>query len=433
MAQFNSNTGKLKNDNDTLYEVVMVAGQTGPSIYNVAGNLNASSDAFGRLRTSNPYTLFDTSFRYGDSERRWNTRTLGSASYAHDINEGLMELTVTDADGDEVLRQTDRVFSYQPGKSLLVMNTFTMASPLTNLRQRVGYFGKENGIYIEQDDDEKYIVKRSNVTGSVVNTRIAQASWNIDPLDGTGPSGLTLDLTKSQIFWMDIEWLGVGSVRTGFVIDGQFIVCHIFHHANSIAGTYITTATLPIRYEITNTGATTGSSVMKQICSTVISEGGYNALGLTRSASNPIIGKQLQNDIDNPMVSIRLRSGRTEAVAVPREITLYGLQDTAFKYKIKRNVTLTNASWTLEDSASSVEYDITADSALGGTTIFEGVFKGQATAPTFDLQGMFNHSLQLTRQIIDGDSAGDILSITIQPTTNNDDAIVSLSWQERTS
>ena len=409
----------------------MVAGQTGPSIYNVAGNLNASSDAFGRLRVSNPHTLFDNSFRYGDSERRWNTRTLGTASIAHDANEGLMELTVTDADGDEVLRQTDRVFSYQPGKSLLVMNTFTMAPALTNLRQRVGYFGKENGIYLEQDDDAKYLVKRSNVTGSIVNTRIAQANWNVDTLDGAGPSGVTLDLTKSQIFWMDIEWLGVGSVRSGFVIDGQFIVCHIFHHANSITGTYITTATLPIRYEITNTGATTGSSVMKQICSTVISEGGYNSIGLTRSASNPIVGKQLANDTDTPMISLRLRSGKTDAVVVPRELSFYGLQNTAFKYKIQRNVTLQNASWQLDDSASSVEYDLSADSVGGGQVLFEGLFKGQTTVPSIDLHEMFNHSLQLTRQIIDGDSAGDIVCITIEPTTNNDDAIASLSWQER--
>ena len=432
MAQFDTNRGTLRNNNESLYEVVMVAGQTGPSIYNVAGNLNAASDAFGRLRTSHPHTLFDSSFRYGDSERRWNTKVTGSASYAHDADEGLMELTVTSASGDEVLRQTDRVFSYQPGKSLLVMNTFTMASAQTGLRQRVGYFGKDNGIYIEQDGTDKYIVKRSGITGSPSNTRVAQANWNVDTLDGKGPSGVTLDLSKSQIFWMDIEWLGVGSVRTGFVIDGQFIVCHIFHHANSITGTYITTATLPIRYEITNTGAITGPTTMKQICSTVISEGGYTSQGLTRSASNPIIGKELQNDVDNPTVAIRLRSGRTEAVVIPRELTMYGLQNTAFKYKIKRGVTLTNPSWTLTDSASSVEYDINADSATGGTTIFEGIFKGQATAPTLDLQDMFNHSLQLTRGIIEADSTGDILCITITPTTNNDDAITALSWQEKT-
>jgi hypothetical protein len=240
-------------------------------------------------------------------------------------------------------------------------------------------------------------------------------------------------MSKSQILWTDFEWLGVGSVRMGFVINGQFICCHIFHHANEITGTYITSASLSCRYEITNTGATSGASQLKQICSTVLSEGGYTQQGLTRSASNPIIGKNLANGTDNPMVSIRLRSGRTDAVVVPREVTFYGIQATAFKYKIKRGSTLTNPSWQLTDSTSSVEYDISADSEYGGTTIFEGIFKGQTTAPVLDLAEMFNNSLQLTRGIITADSVGDILTITIRPTTNNDDAIAALSWQEKTS
>jgi hypothetical protein len=433
MAQFSTDRNAFLNNNKDVYEVVMTSGLAGPSVYVPAGNLNAATDAFGRLRTSQPFTLFDSSFRYADSERRWNTAVSGSATYTFNADQGLMDLDVTDADGDEIIRQTDRVFAYQPGKSLLVMNTFTMNQAKANLRQRIGYFTKDNGIYVEQDGTTTYLVKRSAVSGSVVNTRIAQGNWNVDKLNGTGPSGETLDMSKSQILWTDFEWLGVGSVRMGFVINGQFICCHIFHHANEITGTYITSASLSCRYEITNTGATSGASQLKQICSTVLSEGGYTQQGLTRSASNPIIGKNLANGTDNPMVSIRLRSGRTDAVVVPREVTFYGIQATAFKYKIKRGSTLTNPSWQLTDSTSSVEYDISADSEYGGTTIFEGIFKGQTTAPVLDLAEMFNNSLQLTRGIITADSVGDILTITIRPTTNNDDAIAALSWQEKTS
>src|SRR6056300_1722750 len=362
MAQFSTDRNALLNNNKDVYEVFMVGGQAGPSVYVPAGNLNAASDAFGRLRASSPHTLFDSSFRYADSERRWNTAVSGSATYTFNADQGLMDLDVTDADGDEIVRQTDRVFAYQPGKSLLVMNTFTMNEAKANLRQRVGYFTKDNGIYVEQDGTTTYLVKRSAVSGSVVNTRIAQGNWNVDKMDGTGPSGATLNMSKSQILWTDFEWLGVGSVRMGFVINGQFICCHIFHHANEITGTYITSASLSCRYEITNTGATSGASQLKQICSTVLSEGGYTQQGLTRSASNPIIGKNLANGTDNPMVSIRLRSGRTDAVVVPREVTFYGIQATAFKYKIKRGSTLTNPSWQLTDSTSSVEYDISGDS-----------------------------------------------------------------------
>ena len=131
-----------------------------------------------------------------------------------------------------------------------------------------------------------YFVERSLSLGTTI--RVAQEDWNIDKLDGTGPSGITLNSSKAQILWMDIEWLGVGSVRIGFVIDGAFIHCHTFHHSNIIESTYITSGSLPLRYEIANTGITTSTSNLKQICSSVISEGGYNLNGIQQAIGIPI-------------------------------------------------------------------------------------------------------------------------------------------------
>src|SRR5210317_587345 len=268
MANFRKDTqvfGPLGHDR-TVFEVPMIANKNGEvvttenpfpvTITQSIGysNRSTSNDAFGRLRVSNPHTLFDSSLRYGDNTEKWSeseTDNSGNSGSAHNANEGLMDITVGESSGDSIIRETKRVFSYQPGKSLLVLNTFVMNSPKTYLRQRVGYFGAENGVYLEQDNNSIYIVKRSKVTGSVVNTRILQANWNVDALDGDGVSGYTLDLTKAQILWSDFEWLGVGSVRVGFVINGQFIPVHIFHHANTSdasydgLSTYITTATLP--------------------------------------------------------------------------------------------------------------------------------------------------------------------------------------------
>jgi hypothetical protein len=433
MAQFSTLRNKLLINNNDTYEVVMTSGQAGPSIYVSKGNLNSSVDAFGRLRVAEPHTLFDSSFRFADNTKKWTQKLSGTATSVFNANQGLVDMTIGSSSGDEVIRETNRAFPYQPGKSIISMNTFTLNAPKENLRQRVGYFGKKNGVYLEQDGLSTYIVLRSSVSGSVNNNRIEQSTWNVDKLDGTGPSGISLDLPKSHIFWVDLEWLGVGSVRAGFVINGQFIISHIFHHANSITGTYITTASLPCRYEITNTGSTAGSSTLKQICSTVISEGGYNIQNLTRSASNPITGKNLVNDKLNPMVSIRLKPNRTDAIVIPSLIDFYGIQATAFKYYVIRNVSsLANASFTSQDSATSVQYDISADSVGGGEIIFEGIFKGQSTVATINLNDVFNHSAQLTRDIIDNDSAGNIFTIAITPTTNNDDAIVALTWQEHT-
>jgi hypothetical protein len=230
-------------------------------------------DAFGRLQVANPYTIFDSQNRYQiNSYFDTNTSTGGTVTYLP--NESTLALAVTTASGSEVVRQTYRSFAYQPGKGLLILVTFCMNAGKTNLRQRIGYMSTQNGVYFEQAGTTLNFVLRSYISGAVVENRVAQSSWNTDKFDGTGPSGITLDPSKAQIFWTDIEWLGVGSVRCGFTINGVNYICHQFNNANVNSAVYMTTAILPIRYEITNTGTTASASTLKQICCTVISEGG---------------------------------------------------------------------------------------------------------------------------------------------------------------
>ena len=425
MTQFSVHTNDFLNTNKTIYEVVMLADKYG----NLAGGTGGTSvDSFGRLRVGEPHTIFESYNRFGISNTRWNYVTTGNGSVSFANTEGCVHMTIDTGASDSILYETKKVFPYQPGKSLLIMMSTTFAEPKANLTQRLGFYGANNGVYLEESNDTAYLVLRSQSTGTVVNNTVPQNQWNTDRFDGTGPSGQTLDLTKSQIFWSDIEWLGVGSVRTGFIIDGQMHIAHVFHHANLSVSTYMTTACLPLRYEIFNTGATTGQSLMRKICSTVLSEGGYNQISLSRSVSNPITGKNLSNGIRNPMVSIRLRAGRLDAVVVPSMIDFYGIQATAFKYYIIRNATsLTNASWQ-HNTDSSIEYDLSATALTGGEVVLEGLFKGQEVTQSIDLVQRFDHTLQLTRTLAQAN--GDIFTIAVEPTTNNDDAVVSLSWQE---
>lgn len=388
-------------------------------------------DAFGRVRISQPYTLFENANRFGLSNNKWSVANTGTTSTTFNANTGCVELTVGTASGDSIIRETQRVFPYQPGKSLLILNTGTMNEPKANLVQRIGYFGANNGIFFEQDGANTYIVLRSSVTGNTVDTRIEQSNWSVDKFDGSGPSNHVLDISKSQIFWSDIEWLGVGSVRSGFIIDGQIHVAHVFHHANKITDTYMTTASLPIRYEIKNTGITTSNSTLCQICSSIISEGGYNQVTLSRSASNPITGKNIgTTGVVIPMVSIRLRPERRDAIVLPYAMDLYGLQATAFKFTIIVGGTLTNPNWQITDSESSVEYDIAATAITGGEIFHQGIFRGQAQVDTLFLNDHFNHTLQLRRTL--NEANGVIFTVAIEATTQNDDAVVSLAWQEHT-
>ena len=390
-----------------------------------------SVDAFGRLRVSSPFTLFDSSHRFADNGL-WSTSTATSGTATFNANQGLINLAVTSASGSEVVRETNKVFAYQPGKSLLVLNTFTMNLAKTNLRQRVGYFGASNGYYLEQNNTNSItFVERTSVSGSLINTPTAQANWSEDKMDGTGPSGVTLDLTKSQILFMDLEWLGVGTVRMGFVINGNFYVCHKFHHANLISGTYITTASLPIRYEITNTGATSGASTLKQICSTVLSEGGYELRGTQQAVGTPITAPRTLTTagVFYPIVSIRLKSTKLDGIVIATAISVIGNSAANYNWQVIAAGTTTGGSWVSAGTNSSVEYNLTGASFAGGRILASGYFTATAsTSVSVDILRAALFSNQLERDGLTGTPYE--ITVILAAGTNNETTFASMDWEE---
>ena len=392
-------------------------------------------DAFGRLRVSSPMTLFDSSHRYRDNNL-WSTLSANGGSVSFNASQGLMELNVTNTAGASAIRETTKVFSYQPGKSLLVMNTFVMASSATNLRQRVGYFGDQNGIYFQLDDGNISIVKRSIVTGSIVDSVISRSNWNGDKLDGTGSSGIVLDITKAQIIWTDIEWLGVGTVRVGFVINGKFIVCHSFHHANIIDSTYITTASLPLRYEIINKAATTGGSkTLKQICSTVISEGGYELRGLQQAVSIPITAPRTFAVAGTfyPIISIRLKNSpdRLDGIVILTALSILGQGNGInYNWQVKASGVTTGGDWVDAGVDSAVQYNITGTSYAGGRILASGFLNASNQAsPNLDILKEALFKFQLERNNLTK-TPFELTLVAAADTTNNSGMFASMDWEE---
>lgn len=330
-----------------------------------------NTDAFGRLRTSNPFTLFDSQSRFGaDIHYSYVTDTGGTTTY--NTNQSSVALSVTTTSGSTAVAQTFRVFPYQPGKSMLTMQTFTMTAAKTGLVQRVGLFSAYNGVFLEQGPNGVTFVIRTYTSGSVSDARyVAQADWNGDKLNGSGPSGITLDLTKTQILWFDIEWLGVGNVRCGFIIDGAFVVCHTFQNANINTLVYMQTATLPLRLEITNTGTTASASTLTMICSTVISEGGYEQISSTNIARSDGTGVSISNATGlsfTPIISIRINSSYFGAVIIPSIINFMATAQGNYEVALIRNGTLTGATWAAGAiSGGMVDVD-TAATAVTATT-----------------------------------------------------------------
>jgi hypothetical protein len=314
------------------------------------------------------------------------------------------------------------------------MSTFNFETAKANLRQRVGYFGADNGLYFERDGTDLYMVERSSVSGSVVNNRVIQSSWNQDPLDGTGPSGITLDSSKSQILYMDIEWLGLGTVRTGFVIDGAFVPVHNFNHANLITSTYITTASLPLRYEMTNTGATSSSSTLKQVCSTVLSEGGYELRGLQQSIATPVTTPTSLTTAGTtyPIVSIRLKSARLDGIIILTALSILGITNNAnYKWEVVASGTTTGGTWVSAGTNSSVEYNITGTSfAIGtGRILAGGFFQGSNQgSSTIDILKEALFSFQLERNSFTPTMYE--LTLVCTADTNAAQVLGSVDWEE---
>ena len=393
-----------------------------------------ATDAFGRVRTSNPLTLFDSSHRYHDNGL-WATSTANGGTSTFDANAGLVNLAVTTTSGSQVIRETTKCFSYQPGKSLLVMSTFTLNAAKTGLRQRIGYFGADNGMYVELDGatgNGLAFVERSSSTGSLVETRVLQSNWNIDPLNGTGPSNLTLDPTKAQILWMDIEWLGLGTVRMGFIINGKFIHCHSFHHANLITSTYITTASLPLRYEITNTATTASSSTLKQVCSTVLSEGGYELRGLQQAIGTSITAPHSLTTAGTfyPVISLRLKSTALDAIVILTALSLLGATSNVnYSWRVVAAATTTGGTWTSAGANSSVEYNLTGTATTGGRILAQGYFSStnQSTG-SIDILKEALFKFQLERDGLAGTAYELSLVATASSSTSNVHA--SMDWEE---
>jgi len=390
------------------------------------GNGSTAYDAFGRLRTSTPYTLFDSK-NILSKNSLFDESLTGSGTVSYSSDKSTVSLNVTTASGDKVIRESKRVFSYQPGKSLLNLNTFIFNTAKTNLRQRVGYFEDNNGIILQQNNSEVSFILRTSTTGTASDSnKITQANWNGDKLDGTGTSGFTLDLTKTNIFFTDIEWLGVGSVRVGFVINGQFIVCHTFHNANSQTSVYMKTPNLPIRYEIENTGATASSSALQQICSTVMSEGGYEPLGVENivKTADMATGQSVGTSYVN-LVTIRMKSGRTNAVIVPSGIDILNISNVDFEWSLLLNGTPNSAfAWT--SYSDNIEYSLEAKTMTSGTTIASGYIGGKTAAVELG-NGTFSWSNQLSRTI---SGTSDTLTLMIKASSASKAAAGILRWYD---
>jgi len=304
----------------------------------------------------------------------------------------------------------------------------------SGITTRIGYFDNSNGLFFQYDTSSSTIsvVLRNTTT----DTPIPQSSWNIDKMDGTGVSGITLNFTKAQLFVIDFEWLSVGRIRFGFYIFGRINYCHQITNLNELTNPYMLSPNLPVRYEISSiTGA---SRTLTQICSTVISEGGYTPIGREFSAgTNPNTSINVPTS-ETPIIAITGISTYNHENILPTSFTIMDINNNnGFLYRLRLYLSPTGASSPLNgatlspvDNNSVVQYSYTGLTIpVGSIIVDQGYFYGRGIVSFNSLSDVFTNIIQITSNI---DNVCDVLLLTAEKTgsTGSGDVFASMSWQE---
>jgi len=361
----------------------------------------------------------------------WDEVTTGTASSTHDQYLGMVKLEVGSDAGDQVVRQTKRVQRYIPGRQNELSQAVIFGTPTVGVRRRNGIFDENNGAFFEDGGDGTYycVIRRNTVSGPV-ETRVARENWNVDKLDGNGPSGITANPEAIQMILIEYEWYGAGQVEFNWVIGNNKYPIHQFDHANVTSSTWASTAALPIRVELTNVDGVAGPHTFYQGSHSFSTEGRTELIGRQSGISSAITGKTLTNaNTFYPVLAIRLKTTSLDSVVIPDVFTGATLDNTSIFIRIIEGSTVTGGTWVSYGDESPVEYNITATSFTNGrvvdtTFVSSGNMGNQYKFPERSIT-------QLTRQTTTtlADTATTFL-IAIASTGSNKAAFASLGWIE---
>lgn len=386
-------------------------------------------DAFSRIRVSEPRTKFEYAFLYDDNSILFNSSLVSGGLVTHNTTTKTLTLTCTTTTNSESIYQSREYIRYPIGKSILVFLAGNFNGQATSVTKRYGQFDANNGYFVELDGTNAKVVLRSKTSGSVVDNAINQTSWNLDKLNGTGISGLTLDFTKVQTICISYQW-GSGRVLFGFMIAGSIVWCHQFLAANINTIAYSQTANLPVRASIKNNASTT--STMLMISGAVICDGGDTDFGRLYSINNASTARNFTGAGGRiPIISLRKQTTVPEMVAEVIDYGCYFNSADDFLIEIVKNPTLTGASWA-NTTSGYMQRDVAATALSGGTTMISFYGTGGASGGLLTPASSATSSTQTLNYrigtLLDGSS--EIISLVLTNITATASAYGFINYKE---
>jgi len=431
MSHLFNNNQEIKNDEGNPIPIVgTTANPWGKQVLLVDDDTVQHTSHNRRKVSTYEITDFAT-FPFSKNENDFDEKITGTASSTHQPYLGMVQLSVGSDAGDEIIRQTRRVQRYLPGRGNEASFSVILSGVAEGIRTRVGVFDQLNGAYFEHDGTDYFCVIRRNTAGGVIEERTARADWSDDKLDGTGPSGITINYENIQMMVIEYEWYGAGQVEWKFVVNNNAHSVHKANHANIHDHTWAAYGAFPIRYELTNVTGATGTHTMLQGSHSFLSEGTTTLLGRQLSISSPVTGYNLATaGTFYPIIAIRLKSTALNSVVIPDEYAAGLLDKTDMFVKIiERPTTVTGGTWVSPSPESPIEYNITATGFTGGevaSTTFVSE-KQMGAKLTFPEKAITQLARKTTTTL--GDTS-EIFLIAAAATNDDKDAWASLGWIE---
>ena len=312
---------------------------------------------------------------------------------------------------------SEDVLEYFPGIGALARFTALYTTGVVGNTQFVGIGTALNGLFIGFNGVDFCINRRASGTNNITT----QANFNVDKLDGTGPSTMTLDPTKGNVYQISYQWLGFGQITFSVEdpLGGRFTVFHAIRYANANTTTSITQSTLPFKIESNNTTNATAIVVKVPSLAAFIQ-------GTPGTESFLIHGASNSKTLTTEVAVLTIRNNTTYA-GVPNFILVSPLNISA-----------------ASDGAKSVLFNLYKNATLGGVPSFVD-YNANTSVMSIDKAGTtvtggillssiaLNKSSNLIYPIANSGfklHPGDTLTVSAVSAGSND-VVVSIMWQER--
>jgi len=343
-------------------------------------------DSLSRLKVSSqPDTVMTINTTYNKNPSRIDEFTLSNAVSSHDGSKGVVNMNLVSTTGSRIIRQSKLYTPHVFGSTTtaIVNGVLTTNNTNSNVVSMIGVFDNSNdvigasaqstgnGVFFKYDNTSNLkLVHRTNITGTQVDTVVPQGNWNIDPLDGNGPSGLTLNVASPNSFVFEWNQANASAIAKAGVYANGVSFCHVFSNVAMFGN-----PALPVRWEIAHDSnlGTANSATMVQGPAVIYTDEPYTGPNKTFAYDIGSNFKLMNTTGTSPLMSIRLANTFERAKIYPKDLEIINIAAGGVgKWQLTLNPTLIDASFSSVDASSFAEGDSNATDAVGGVSVASG-------------------------------------------------------------